>query len=561
MTRDRPRALPWLLAFAGGGLWAVAHVIALRQRGWPRMDVRGEWDVLLTTLALAAGDPPDAVLGAVHGYELGSYLIAALVSLPVTLGADPVVAAKLVALGFGALLAGATVWLATWLALRASPDAEPLRVAVAVGPTILVVACAWPGLHLEFAGLSGNTLESFALQVVAVGLTISRSPGASLRPLAVGALLTAAVLLSPVAAWTGLGLAAAALLVRPRPRPRALALAVAGGALVVAAFAAFVPGGGEGLARFLVEQVDGQGLGGPDTGAPLGLGILAHIHHALEGRALNPALGLRPVALAGLGWILVLGLLVAVRPGPPHLRAVAMLALSWAVPLMLLPAGRWFYPLAFRYWVLAIALALAVLPAVLLRLGRPGRLGAGALACLALACVPSLPALTTGPFLLRAEAIMGAAAHTLEPRPGRDRHAAFHAFAPHLPSRDRGAFAEGYGLRLGGDEAQRRPGAPPIDWSEVADRLEPGVRARFLVGVGCGMTVRGPVTDRMVEVIHTAPAAHRDAVFWGLGRCTEPSERPELLSEPAFVAGRARAPFDGIRSSVPAPQDQMSLRW
>ena len=60
------RALPWLLGLVGAVLWGVAHRVVHGPRGWP-MEVPGEWDLLLTSLAVAAGGARR------HGGSVGSF--------------------------------------------------------------------------------------------------------------------------------------------------------------------------------------------------------------------------------------------------------------------------------------------------------------------------------------------------------------------------------------------------------------------------------------------------------------------------------------------------------
>ena len=70
----RPAWTIGLAASAAAVAWTVAHVIVQRPRGWP-FYIPGEWDVLLVARAIEAGDPPAMVIGSLHGYQPGSWLI------------------------------------------------------------------------------------------------------------------------------------------------------------------------------------------------------------------------------------------------------------------------------------------------------------------------------------------------------------------------------------------------------------------------------------------------------------------------------------------------------
>ena len=206
MTAGRERRLPWIAAALSAALWSITHVLVYRPRGWPQMHVWGEWDFLLTAQAIAAGHPPDAVLGAMHGNELGSYVVAAGVAALMNLGLDVVVAAKVLALAVGASIAGVVAGLSAWLARDGGLRTREAAVCGAL--SALLVSCAWPGMHFELAGLSGRTPESVPLQLTALMLvvTVSQDEGPWLGPKALlaGAALGLGWLLSPVTAWTAL---------------------------------------------------------------------------------------------------------------------------------------------------------------------------------------------------------------------------------------------------------------------------------------------------------------------------------------------------------------------
>lgn len=566
------RALPAVAALLAAALWAGAHLMVHTPRGWP-MDVPGEWDLLLTALAIASGNAPDAAIGTLHGNELGSYLVAALVALPVTLGMDVVAAGKWVALAFGAGSAGVVGWLAAWLGLRAgAASKDALTGAVMAGA---LMAAAWPGLHFELAGVNGRTPESLLPQLLAVALLVTLSPDAGRpallrRALGVGVVLSVGWLLSPVTLWTlgACGVGAMVLLRSWPDRALATAGAAAGVLLPLALFAWLVPGGTDGLELFRVEQFGG-GLAVSDdaSGTPTGLALLGYVHQALEGGAHNPDLWRRGLLLGLLGWAVLLGLTSAIAwairrgdgRGPEALAAG--IALSWLVPLFLLPSDKWFYPLAYRYWVLLLAVGIALIPVLALRLRRLGPTGetAGRAvffggAVIAGLCGATLPRSFVAPAPSRAEALVSAGAHRMNARPGHGRHAAFLALAPHVQERDLPALAEGYGLALGGDMAvdfaDERPGEMPWD-APLA--LHGRAQTAFLFGVGCGVTSAEQIAPTALSAMVDSGEA-RGPMLAGLARCA--GDRPDGQVAPADPDGSAR-----VTSTVPDPAALMPPRW
>jgi len=524
-SRVNARRAPWLTAALAAVLWAVAHVVVHSARGWP-MNVVGEWDLLLTALAIAAGDAPDAAIGTLHGHEAGSWLVAWLVALPLRFGVDAVTAGKWVATAFGAGSAATVAWLAARLARDTARGAW-----LAGGTAAVLMAAAWPGLHFELQGVNGRTPEALLFQLLAVVGAVAMGPDRRwLAGLAIGASLGVAWLLSPVALWTAVvvGVVVAWGAARDGVASSAtLGAALAAGiVLPLVLFAVLVPGGGEGVRLFLHEQLGG-GLGVAPTEADrLWLGVLGKVAAALEGGAHNPDLRLRPLVLAALGW----GCLVAAAASLGRLRAdrrdpaalAGVVALSWLAPLAVLPQGTWFYPLAYRYWVLTLALGLALGPGLLAARGRVGMVGCGLILAASLAVVPSLPRSIVAPSATRAEALVSSGAHRMNGRPGRDRHAPFNALFPHASGADQAALAEGYGLTLGGDFAiDLHDGVDTAPAWRTLD-LAPDVRAAFLFGVGCGVTAVGEVHPGAVDAFAAADPADAYALWSGLRRCGGP---------------------------------------
>ena len=569
-------------------LWGVAHRVVHGPRGWP-MEVPGEWDLLLTSLAVAAGDAPDAAIGTLHGHELGSYLVAALVALPVAFGAAPVAAAKWVALLFGAASAGVLSGLAAALALDEAPRRSAVLAALA---TACVVAFAWPGLHFELAGVNGRTPEALLPQLIAVALVVTATPvRLPLRASVAGAAAGLGILLSPVALWTAAACGVAALVRVPRRFWLATALSSTAGLLLpFLLFGLLVPGGWEGLRLFAVEQFGG-GLAVSDaaSGTPVGLALFGQVTAALEGGAHNPDLALRPVVLGALSWgalaALVAGLLLPAPDADPSRprwhrftrpRVLASaIGLSWLVPLVLLPSDKWFYPLAYRYWLVLLGLGLAVGVSLLARRTWPAVLPLVA----ALLLAPTLPRSIVAPAPSRAEALVSSGAHRLNGRPGRPRDAAFLALAPHLEGADALALAEGYGLALGGDfavdqrDANARSGGPPVErpWERLG-HLDSASLTALRIGVGCGVTAVGTVPPGVTEALARADGS--EAFLWGLGRCSvDPGRQPPPgLADgaldsvhgddrEAFDAGRASRPWRTLRSQAANPAQWMPPRW
>ncbi len=539
------------------------------------MQVWGEWDFLLTAQAIAAGHAPDAVLGAMHGNELGSYVVAAGVAALMKLGFDVVVAAKALALAVGASIAGLVAGLSAWLAREGGLRTREAGRCAAL--SALLVSCAWPGMHFELAGLSGRTPESVPLQLAALALVVTvpqdEGPWLGPRALLAGASLGLGWLLSPVTAWTVLACVLVCFARLPFGRSWGLTILLAGVGffLPVALFGVLVPGGWEGLDLFRVEQFGGAGVG--DTvagGARPGVRVLAYTAAALEGGAHNPSLVIRDRLLAGVGVVLVAGLVAGALRGfrTRALRAPGMLVvlvgLSWFIPLALLPEDRWFYPLAYRYWGMMLALAMAWFPVLLVH-GRLGSTVAGVVGVACLVISFTLPRSVVAPAPPRAEALVSATAHSLGPRPGHDRHAAFWALVPHAAAADQPALCEGYGLMLGADfavdTADGRDVVPP--WQIVAPRLPEPARTRFLVGVGCGMTVLGDLSPRAVQAVSSSSGDTKVSVLWGLGRCGEDGSATDqhFGSHHVFEAGRAGVGVQSIRSSVSDPKPLLPPRW
>jgi hypothetical protein len=539
---------------AGAALWSIVHAIIHIPRGWPdQMHVFGEWEILPVAHAIASGTPVDAVVGFIHGNEPGAYLVAALVAPAMSAGVSMIGAGKWAALGLGALLAGLCTG---WAAGLGHAEAGRRGAIVAASAVAAIFAFGWPGLHIDFASLSGRSAESMVLQVGAVAFLAShwRRPG-PLPSFACGVLLTLAWLLSPVALWTA-AFAAVAVLVGERRRESVLALAAAPVAVLVT-FVVLLPAGREGLAAFLVEQAAllapsleplQSAIGGEAFGRRPGpVELLRRLPRVLEGAAHNEDLIARPRALAVLSGVLLLGPMLALgralRSKQFDVSAgLAAFALSWVVPLSVLPVARFPYPNAARYWGAAIAVSAVVLGRELARGGRGGAMAAAAIVGAAVALTPSLSVSYVAPSPTAFAALANAAAHGLGPRANRPRHEPFEVLLTHVPPTGRVAYCEGYGLRLG-SEAQHRVsdgGRLIIDLAGLRARLRPDEFGGLLLGVGCGATVRGSPFGLVARVARDLSEDERRLLIDGIRGCAAGSNLAlgeEFWLDPAARVG------------------------
>lgn len=489
-------------------LWILAHLAIHLPRGWP-FPVRGEWDVLLVSMSMAAGDFPALALGALHGSSPGSYFIALLAAPLLALGVKPVLAGKVLAMLFGASLTGLCTALAVSLVDPRNPSARLWT----GGLCGFFFAFAWPGLHLDFVGLSGSTPESLVFQILALVLVLTAAGrGGRIRALCSGLSVSVAWLLSPLALWTALMVPILWLLPDSSKVRSMLARAssvfwvAVGASFPLIVLVAFVPDGTRGLGLFLANDFGSAGLevslGGLrehgeaiERAGPLVL--IAKVARSLEGGAHNAGLGLRALLLASLAWLSVASVLwiLAVRRSTAGLRVllVATIAASWSLPLSLVPLDFGFYPLAYRYWGIPLSLAL-VLAALLLgslSVARYRWLRYARLALLLLCSgvlLPSLGRSMVAPAASAPEAAVGTGAHAMDPRPGYPRHAAFRQLSRHASETLRPQLSEGYGLALGADTAVsiiRGDPAPPL-WLELRPELDGSSWRSLLFGIGCG---------------------------------------------------------------------------
>ena len=487
-------ATPMRAAAVGAGLWVLAHLLIHVPRGWP-FPVAGDWDVLLPALALAGGAELPSWRGGLAAHEAGLLLLVWLVSMPLRLGVDPVVLARVLALGFGALTAGSVAALTHLLV-----DREPGRAALGAA---LVVAGTLPGWHQVASGLHASTPEATALALCAVALAAA---GGTARAVVAGLLVGLALVLSPV-------VAPAVVLLLALTDARRAALA----AFVVTLLAAPLLTSGQAAASgtWLILVASG---GGAALEAAL----------TLPGRALGAAAaGLGASALLGAFTLVALGASAwCVTRGDRRRWLGVGVLLSLLVALVPPPAYAE-YPTAYRYWQPALLLAAGCFGAAVAAL--PGRLA------LVVASVPIL-LFALGPGRLVAdrvdtlsESVFAAAIHRMGPNP-RGSHGTFRELAPFAPAATRPAFALGYGLMLG-HRASAAGLTAPFDHPRWPDLLEamgdPHAARGLAIGAGYGLVAPCPVRSAQRAAIGESPRGVREAIYYGVNRAL--AERPGPL--------------------------------
>lgn len=468
--------------------------------------------MLLPAAAWAAGSEVSASVAALHGADLGAAAWAAVLSWPIRLGADPIVVARIALLVVG----GAAAALSAHIAAAVAGGRGARWAALTTGA---LVAGAFPGWHFELLGLSGRTPESVPLQLGAIAILCGAST--IRRALVAGFAVGAAFCLSPVALLCLAGLPF--LLRAPSLRHFGSMLVALGSGFVAAPVAAalLVPGGWSLIAPWWEASwaaAEGGALG------PGVLGLLTALPRALEGGAHAPDLLARRMILAvlALGMPLVWGWSAVRR----EIRALPGRLLAAMLPtvaaLSVLPTDTWFYPLAYRYWMVALLLGLAVMGGV--GVGAGGRRGALVLAAAAVTSVvalspPGRQILAPPPSLQ--EALWNAAAHRLGPRSGLSRDEVAAQLLPGVPGGGRGAFLEGFGASLGADMAVDHRDGRADAWPEGSWwpglQAEDGRSLRF--GLGCGWTAIPLVPGSLVGTLGRWPLPSQRDVVQGLVCC------------------------------------------
>ena len=602
MRRDR--LLVWACGVLTALAWAAAHVGLQGPRGWPAWEL-GEWEVMLVTELLVAGESVPLPVGAVHGHGLGSYLMGLMV-LPLRWGGlSPLLAAKVGATLVGATTAGVCAGTAAALAnRRAGALAGLLAAAVVAG----VTAVSWPSFHQELGGVSGRTPDA-VLPAVAGALLLFRFPALGLgRTLCAGGLLGLSWVLSPASVWV-LGLALVVTSFSPSsappegllrwfsvapPRARRPAALLVGLALPVLLMALFLPQGGEGVSAFLHKQVDqvAEALGGQagthptstgDRGPLRALAAVPSVFGVPSSQELAEGVAGR---VPPIGWLVLVGglgaLLVAgVSREWTSEALLSLTSLSFVVPLGLVSTDGADLGAAARYFAVPLCLALvataATLAAGMPRWPRASWLCCGVVLVWALVPATGLNRTLSAPAWTLQDSLMSTGAHGLPIFEGRGRHYAFRSLFAGVPTQGRAAFVEGYGMDLGGEAAQELWGGTPPSrsWEALLDEISATERSALLLGVGCGLG-RLDVDGGVLLFVSGCPVAHHSDLFYGLGLCaydrllTHPSsvsaaeEDLARLSEGArrgLLEGRedANRPFPRAprRSAVPVPAERM----
>jgi hypothetical protein len=514
-------------------------------------------------MSMAAGDMPPLALGALHGSSPGSYVIALLAAPLIALGMSPLLAGKVLAMTFGASMAALCVGLSVSLSGPGSSGRARLWTGTLCS---VFFAFAWPGLHFDFAGLSGSTPESLVFQMLALVLALAPQGGGGRgRAIGSGFSVSLAWLLSPLALWTALFVPILWLMPRstqPRPlssRLLSVAWVVLGGLLPIILLAGLAPGGVRGLAIFLANDFGSAGLevsfGGlrehGDVTERAGLLLLfAKVARALEGGAHNVELVGRGVLLAGLAWLAVLSTLwtLAFRTssGDTRTRLVAAMAVSWCLPLSLVPLDFGFYPLAYRYWGVPLSLILVLASVVVAsslfstRWPRLRFTPFGVVALGAVVLLPSLGRSIVAPAVSAAEAAVGTGAHGMDPRPGYPRHAAFRQLTRNGSMALKRQLSEGYGLALGADTAVSviRGDDPQPLWRELRSELDEAAWRALLFGVGCGASTYAAEPGLLWAVLFSGPPPEQADISQGFQSCLAGSGRVldagSLLPDPSL---------------------------
>jgi len=491
---------------AGAGVWLVAHAILLAPRGFPAHQP-GEWEVLLTARALASGDVLAAPVGTIHGFEFGSYLLAALAAIPIAAGLDAVLVSKALAAAVGASLAGLlTAW--AWAVAEERGTSGPL----AAGAAALLIAGLLPAWHAATAGLNGSTVEGLLPQVAAMMLATRPRPDRR-RALACGALIGLAWTFGPTALG---GLVLVSLLLHGRgARGRE---AVGFGAGIAAAWllpALLLPGGFGSLAIFVDGHLSGWlspvGGDGPGPwafplrapGAAAGGAVVGTFPLGAAWSVAAPA-----IAIGAAAW--------AVRRRDVA-RGLFVCAAFWWVALPGIPWQYRTYPPAYRYWLPAL-LSTAAVTGVLIA-GARSRPAAVALVAL---CVAGLATSTLKvPPTDLEHSLFTTATHRLGVPADRPPDEVFEALAPHVPADARFVFGMGHGVLRA--VALRRSAATVADLP--TPRVDRDLSAGFLFGWGCGLTLGGPPDAALLGGLDDRSREDRNATLRGITRCLAAPER------------------------------------
>ncbi|GEM_PF-1918989 len=516
VTEEPTRRAAVVAAGAGAVGWLLVHFQLVLPAEWWAAAFEGEWDILLPALAMADGDSVRVATGSIHGFEVGSYLVARAAGGLIQLGLEPTLASRYLAAAVGATgAAGVTGGATALLAGRSRVEMGCGALAAWTAVTFM-----WPHWHFQNVGVTGTSLEASVL--LATFFLAASAPQTPWRARGLGAILAAALLFSSLALAA---LPAAALIVAARPRISARRLVE--GALIPLVPCTLLPGGPTALVN-----IGWSWWGAPSQalanspGADLGWSPLRAF------TLLAPAdLYSGPWAAASAaGSVLIVAavLLTLTRSAPATpLRRVGGAALYCLLVLALVPRTAADGHEVARYWsvyLLLGATCLGALPAVLPR--RWGPLPLVLVVGLAGTAIAfdSSPLPPPGRSVTEVFTTLGSH-RTPERLGGRegisDRHGTFIDLAPRVPAPLRAAFAQGYGIAIAEDLAT--PGM--IAWWPEWDleTLRPHVRAMdwqdFLFGLGCGHAILPRVDADRLELLRSLTDADSPSYGLGFGWC------------------------------------------
>ena len=549
--------LAWVCGLFAGSLWAICHLAFHWDKPWLSWQL-GEWDVVLVAEALLAGERVDLQVGAIHGHELGAYLVALLL-LPLRwLGMSSLLASKTLVTLLGAGVAGIASASAAVLAQRRVGTGRGVVAGVLVG---LVLSVCWPNWHGDLAGLSGRTPEA-ALPALGAGLLLFRSQSPSRMRLAgAGVLLGIAWILSPASIWM-LGLGTLVVLIPAGKEvidegqplavltPLTIRLVLFAGcvALPLVLMGVCVPGGWDGVGEFLGKQLNqaGEALSGQATSQPVASGERGVFAALAAAPGVMSSVGsaggslVASTALRLVGWAVFLSCAAGLTTSLVRRRFTTeslcvLAALSFLVPLRLIAVGPDDLASASRYF--AVPLCLCVVASsvwwstLLFPAGRWELFPALGLGLVALLPLPGIGSFDHAPSWSLEQSLVSTGAHGLPVLPGRDRHTAFRALLPGVPAEARTAFIEGYGMDLGGEAAlilwEREPVG--VLWHSLVGEFGESEGRSLMLGVGCGLS-RMDVDEGVLHYALSEPTQYRADLFYGLALCLFDETRTHLTS-------------------------------
>jgi len=501
----------------------------------------GEFDLLLTARAIAAGDYLPLWAGAVHPDAIGTYLGAIEVALLLSLGISGGVALKLCGTLHFALLCGSATGLTARLGGR-----------LAAVPTLAFLLLGAPALLGAHSRFLGTTTEVIGLQVAILWWIIElarREEGRRTLPgiFGCGLLLGTAVVYSSHSLWLVVFcLAFWALEARPGQKLRGCGWLLA--AILLAVLPWKAGGGAPGLetAEWTLKSIPVRtivaGLGFDDL-----LILAKRLPFALldTSRMLSDDApqrwlhaGWMAALCLALCWTLVTRGRACIRgPQRPLDGLLAIYAMGAFAP-MLFAGDLAGYPSAYRYSFNAVVVA-----AVLLGLRyadvhrllqahtpRAVRWTVTLLASIAVGLgLWSLPSATTFE-LTHPEAAFVAGQHRVF-LVGQDTHQHFRLLMPTVRDTERKAWLQGYGMLIGEEFDQRQQPGPDAhdqpaslsaqEWlasSRSETSADQSLRDdSFFVGVGLGLALDGWLSRHDVALIRAVPAEKLRGIWFGIG--------------------------------------------